>query len=276
MYYLDQQRSYSTPMVKKSVISTVALVLVGHLGGIWLLSNFRAPELVIHKKEPIQVHFVKIPAPSTPSAPLPDPPIQELKPEPQQIPKPEVKPKEVKTEPKIETPPKKVEKVQSVKEMVQPKKVVQQQPVTEQHPVMHTIDATPVVTNTQVQPKEPVVEKVTSPTPVNQPAVEVSKPSASLPVFKTVEIGGTQGVQWSRQPKISYEPDALKGQNRIVVLQIEANEKGEITNVRVMQSSGVENLDQIVMRAVRKAKLKPYVEGGVTYPVRAQQPFQLI
>ncbi|ENQ2544058.1 TonB family protein, partial [Acinetobacter baumannii] len=50
---------------------------------------------------------------------------------------------------------------------------------------------------------------------------------------------------------------------------------GKITNVRVTRSSSIPSLDDKVVRAVRSAKFKPYMENGVAYPIKAEQPFDL-
>ncbi|ELW9244682.1 energy transducer TonB, partial [Acinetobacter baumannii] len=83
------------------------------------------------------------------------------------------------------------------------------------------------------------------------------------------------GVQWSRSPRLTVSPKDLQGEARSVVVLIEADEKGKITNVRVTRSSGIPSLDDKVVRAVRSAKFKPYMENGVAYPIKAEQPFDL-
>ena len=56
---------------------------------------------------------------------------------------------------------------------------------------------------------------------------------------------------------------------------IEADGKGKITNARITRSSGLPGLDEKILRAVKSAKFKPYMENGVAYPIRAEQPFDL-
>ncbi len=95
------------------------------------------------------------------------------------------------------------------------------------------------------------------------------------PSPKRVSIGGS-GVQWSRSPKPVYSNQDLQGENRRVVVLIEANEKGSIVNARITRSSGVPGLDEKILSAVKCAKFKPYKENGVAYPIRAEQPFDLV
>ena len=236
--------------MKKKIISALIAVAIGHVGVLWAISQMKAPELPKVEKEPLKVRFVKI---QEQPKPLPPKPKAEPK-------KEQPKPKEVKEVKVVEKPqpqpPKKVEKVQQVKkaEVVKP------------------------VTQPTIQPQKPavvstpVVEKVEAkPAPAPQPVVEKPAPT---PATKSVSIGGS-GVQWSRSPKPSYGNSDLKGETRTIVVLIEADEKGKITNARVTKSTGVAALDEKILRAVRSAKFKPYKENGVAYPIRAEQPFEL-
>lgn len=237
--------------MKKKVISALIAVAIGHVGVLWAVSHMKAPELPIIDKEPLKVRFVKI---QEQPKPLPPKPKAELK-------KEQPKPKEVKEVKVVEKPqpqpPKKVEKVQQVKkaEVVKP------------------------VTQPTIQPQKPAVvstpavetKVVSKPAPVAEPVPEKVAPTLTT---KSVSIGGS-GVQWSRSPKPSYGNSDLKGETRTIVVLIEADEKGKITNARVTKSTGITALDEKILRAVRNAKFKPYKENGVAYPIRAEQPFEL-
>ena len=59
------------------------------------------------------------------------------------------------------------------------------------------------------------------------------------------------------------------------MVHIEANEKGVVTLARISRSSGLPELDEKILRAVRSSKFKPYKENGVAYPISADQPFEL-
>ncbi|WAU77084.1 energy transducer TonB [Acinetobacter sp. TR3] len=234
--------------MKKKIIAALVAVVIGHVGVLWAVSHMKTIELRPIEKEPLKVKFVKIKEP-----PKPEPPKPKEKPKPE--PKKEVK--EVKVVEKPLPPPKKIEKVQQVKEA--PKPVLQK---TEQK-IEPKVETKVVTTVT-----EKVVEKP-------QPVQEVAKPQpAADPSPKRVSIGGS-GVQWSRSPKLSVTAKDLDNQTRSVMVLIEADEKGKITNARVTRSSGIPNLDEKVLRAVRSAKFKPYMENGVAYPIRAEQPFDL-
>lgn len=239
--------------MKKKIIAALVSVVVGHLGVLWAVSQIKTAELKKIEKQPLQVRFVKIQQQPKPAEPEPQPEPKKAEP-----PKPV---KEVKVvEKPVVTPPKKVEKIQQVKQAETAKPVVK--PVqTPAKPVV-----APVVTET----------KVVKPAPVPPPAAKpVAPPAPPVPAGpKSVSIGGS-GVQWSRTPRPSYSNKDLQGESRRVVVLIEANEQGNITNARITRSSGLAALDEKILRAVRNAKFKPYKENGVAYPIRAEQPFEL-
>ena len=243
----------SSPMqtpnpMKKKVVAALVAVVVGHMGVLWAVSNMKASELRPIEKEPMKVRFVKI---QEPPKPLPPKPKEEPKKQP-------TKPKEVKIVEKPQ-PPKKVEKVQQVKKAEVVKPVVK----PTETPIKPTVTTTVVERKVEKPVEQPVKE---------QPATPPSTPVDTSP--RSVSIGGS-GVQWSRSPKPVYSNQDLKGENRRVVVLIEANEKGAIVNARITRSSGVAALDEKILRAVKRAKFKPYKENGVAYPIRAEQPFDL-
>lgn len=235
--------------MKKKVLAALIAVVVGHMGVLWAVNHMKAPELKPIEKEPLKVRFVKI---QELPKPLPPKPKEELKKEP-------TKPKEVKIVEKPQpTPPKKVEKVQQVKKAEVVKPVVK--------PTETPVKPTVTTTITEKKVEKPVVQ------PEQAKPVTQAAPADTSP--KSVSIGGS-GVQWSRSPKPVYSNQDLQGENRRVVVLIEANEKGAIVNARITRSSGVPALDEKILRAVKGAKFKPYKENGVAYPIRAEQPFDL-
>ena len=235
--------------MKKKVLAALIAVVVGHMGVLWAMNHMKAPELKPIEKEPLKVRIVKI---QEPPKLLPPKPKEEPKKEP-------TKPKEVKIVEKPQpTPPKKVEKVQQVKKAEVVKPVVK--------PTETPVKPTVTTTITEKKVEKPVVQ------PEQAKPVTQAAPADTSP--KSVSIGGS-GVQWSRSPKPVYSNQDLQGENRRVVVLIEANEKGSIVNARITRSSGVPALDEKILRAVKGAKFKPYKENGVAYPIRAEQPFDL-
>jgi len=241
--------------MKKNVVTALAVVALGHVGILWALGQMQTPSLKPIEKEPLKVRFVKIQ-----EQPKPLPPQPKAEPQPEKN-----KPQPVKEVPVVEKPlpppPKKVEKVQQVKKAEAPKPVAK--PV--EKPVEREVQPAPVATVTESKVVQPAPKPTV--TPVAPAPVAPSAP-------KTVSIGGS-GVQWSRSPKPTYSNRDLQGETRNVVVRIEANEKGVITDAQITRSSGIPALDQKILRAVRSAKFKPYKENGVAYPIRAEQPFEL-
>lgn len=239
---------------KKKVVTALVVVALGHLGALWALGQMQTPSLKPIEKEPLKVRFVKIQ-----EQPKPLPPQPKAEPQPEKN-----KPQPVKEVPVVEKPlPPPPKKVQQVKKAEVPKPVAK--PI--EKPVEQVVQPAPVATVIETK----VVQPATKPTvtPVASAPAPVA-PSAP----KTVSIGGS-GVQWSRSPKPTYSNRDLQGETRNVVVRIEANEKGVITDAQITRSSGIPALDQKILRAVRSAKFKPYKENGVAYPIRAEQPFEL-
>lgn len=236
--------------MKKKIITALVAVVIGHVGALWAVSHMKPIKLKPIEKEPLKVKFVKIQEPPKPELPKPK---EKPKPEP----KKEVK--EVKiVEKRLPPPPKKIEKVQQVKTEV-PKQVVQKA-----EPKVESKVETKVISTT-------VTEKVSD---KSQQVSEVPKAQpAADPSPKQVSIGGS-GIQWSRSPKVSFTPKDLENQTRLISVYIEADEKGKITNVRITRSSGLPNIDEKTLRAIRSSKFKPYMENGIAYPIKTEQPFE--
>lgn len=81
-------------------------------------------------------------------------------------------------------------------------------------------------------------------------------------------------LRWMRSPRVSLLDGDLEGKPRKVVVDIQADQTGKITNVKIKTSSGLPDLDDLVIQAVKKARFHPYIENGVSYPVEVTQPFE--
>ena len=244
-----------TPM-KKKVIAVIAAVIIGHTGMMWALKNVKPIELKPLEKEPLKVRFVKIQE-------QPKPKIEPEKEKP--------KPKEVKiVEKKLPPPPsKKVEKIEQAK-TPEPQKQVNK-------PVESSVQSNIITTNSSEKKiTTPVVEPVN--VPVENPTPKPAAAPATQKGPKTVSIGS--GIEWRSSPKPNV--NALQRKNRDslgqtfnVVVRINADEKGNITSAILVKKSENESVNNEVIRAVKAAKFKPYKEGGVAYPIVADQPFSI-
>ena len=89
-----------------------------------------------------------------------------------------------------------------------------------------------------------------------------------------VKILHDSPVSWMRAPKVKFEPGDLEGRPRFVNVAIDADRSGNITAVKVITSSGLPDLDEMVINAVKKARFRPYIESGIQRPFRVSQPFE--
>lgn len=236
--------------MKKKIIAIVAAVLVGHIGVLWAVSHMKTPELALIEKQPLKVRFVKLQDAPKPLPPKPKPPEPKKEPP---------KPKEVKIVDKpLPPPPKKVEKIQQVKKAETPKAVVA--PKVEAKPTPSPVVST-VVTETKVTP---------TPAPIAPPAPVAPPAPPAPPSPKSVSLGG--GVSWLRVPKVSMAPGEIRSSCSMTV-DIAANEQGKIVSATARNSSCGPAVNRKVESAVRRGQLTKYVENGVAYPTRVEQPF---
>lgn len=69
-------------------------------------------------------------------------------------------------------------------------------------------------------------------------------------------------VYWLKAPSLTISEAELAGRNRLVLLEVNADEWGLITEVVLTRSSGLAELDEKSINAVKLAKLKPYKING--------------
>ncbi|WP_171492134.1 energy transducer TonB, partial [Acinetobacter qingfengensis] len=75
--------------------------------------------------------------------------------------------------------------------------------------------------------------------------------------------------------QINYNDKALQNQNRLLILTLQIDSKGKPTQIRIKQSSGLDYLDQLVIKAAQKARFKPHIVNGQAVAVIVDYPFQL-
>ncbi|MDS7931122.1 TonB family protein [Acinetobacter sp. V102_4] len=69
-------------------------------------------------------------------------------------------------------------------------------------------------------------------------------------------------VYWFKAPSLTISGAELAGRNRLVVLDVKADERGVITEVVLNRSSGLAEIDQKSINSVKLARLKPYKING--------------
>lgn len=85
----------------------------------------------------------------------------------------------------------------------------------------------------------------------------------------------TTRLNWSVFPKPVYANEDLKQRDRAAIIRVTANAKGTITDASVEESTGVDQLDRILISAVKKAKVKPHLENGEAKAIIGYQAFNL-
>lgn len=95
-----------------------------------------------------------------------------------------------------------------------------------------------------------------------------TQPASDVKILKDGQLS------WMRAPKVKILPGDLEGRPRKANVLIQADRSGKITSVKIKKSSGLPDLDEIVIQAVMRARFKPYIESGLSYPIQVTQPFE--
>ena len=76
---------------------------------------------------------------------------------------------------------------------------------------------------------------------------------------------GASEARWRKEPNLRFlerERERLK-ENISVTAAITVDEKGNITQASISPSTGIEQIDSKIIRAIKKAKLTPFIRNGV-------------
>lgn len=246
---------------KKKIVIALTAVIVGHMSVMWAMSHMKTLQIKPNETKPMSVRFVTI-ADEPVVEPI-KPVVQPPKPEPKVVVDPIVKPKVIAQKTKVTE-----KKVQPVEDVVDKKKVEQERldKLKQQQEQQDQQKRLEQQQRDQQQREQAERDRLANEQRENQ------RRQQELNTPKKLNIGQ---ISWSRSPKPVYTNRDLQGSNRVIVVSIEADAKGNITQVNVIKSSGISALDQKIVRAVKSAKFKPYKENGVSYPFKADQPFEL-
>ncbi|KGT47585.1 energy transducer TonB [Acinetobacter sp. HR7] len=85
----------------------------------------------------------------------------------------------------------------------------------------------------------------------------------------------TTRIEWRKFPKPVYKNEDLKGQDRSAVVRVYADEQGQIKQASIQESTGLKDLDQLLVNAVKDATVKPHIEDEAAIPTIGYQVFQL-
>lgn len=85
----------------------------------------------------------------------------------------------------------------------------------------------------------------------------------------------TTRIQWINFPKIQFDDADLKSQDRYAIVRIKANESGKVVDASMKESTGLQKLDQMLIKAIYAAKTKPFQKNGNTLSIIGYQVFSL-
>ena len=85
----------------------------------------------------------------------------------------------------------------------------------------------------------------------------------------------TTRIQWVKFPKVQFDDAELKSQDRYAIVRIKANESGKVIEASVKESTGIQKLDQMLLKAVYAAKTKPFKKDGNELSIIGYQTFSL-
>lgn len=119
--------------------------------------------------------------------------------------------------------------------------------------------------------KQPVVE-APPPAPVEAPQAPVAAAPAPATPPQPKQLAAS-AVAYLIQPSPRF-PDASRrlGESGVVRLKVLIDETGRPIEIQVAQSSGFERLDKAAVAAMKAARFKPYMEGGVPRMAWAPAP----
>lgn len=246
--------------MKQKVIAAVIAVLVGHMGALWALSHLKTPELKPIEKKPIQVKFVKIKEEQVIPPPPPPPPT-----------KPKVEPKPV-VEKKAPPPPIEKPKLITQKKPVVEKKAIQQEePKIDHEKIKREQEQRQLEQQRLEQQRQDQLKRdqaardqaardqaAKEQAARDQAAKEQANRDREAQEPRKLSAGE---ISWKKAPSFDFDDELLRNQSRSLLVRIEINPAGKITNVTVLKSSGLPSLDREVRSAVRSARMNPSNDG---------------
>lgn len=155
-----------------------------------------------------------------------------------------------------------------------PKKVtlVKEKPILRPEPVPVLVAETPVTQVTDhvapAPPSEPVIEAPPALEPVTEAPV---KPTGAVMLSSELSLACPQ-----RTPPNYPAASRRTGEHGRVVLRVELDETGQITTVKIKESSGHKRLDEAGLVAVKTWQCDAAMRNGKAVRAIAMQPFDFI
>lgn len=271
---------HSQPLLQKIAVA-LAVVIVGHVGVLWAVSQMKAPELKPIEKKPIKVKLLKIEEEILPPPPPPPPPVKpkvEPKPQPVVPPPPAVvKPKVIAQKPA----PTKDKKVIHQDDTLAKQKLEQERlnRMRQEQDRLNKERSEQDRLNRERLEKERLERERLEQDRLNKEHLEkerLNKLSQEQKTPRTVKEGQ---YSWNRKPRLSDETVSkiLKPADGVknVLIEVSADNSGKVIGVKVISGSGVDKLDQYVVKQTYSARLNQYKENGTAVPFNIRQNFTL-
>lgn len=246
---LPVEREPLSPLTRRCML--VGIVAL-HVAGGWALITMQTPKLIIGEVAPMEVRMVQAEQPPAPAE-------AQLQP-PEEMETPVIDP------PPPETPPPEVELA------IEP-------PPPDLPPPQFPVDVKPTPPPPPPKPKQAVKQ---APRPVPKPAAPAAEVAptapATAPAASTAPrtVAASQ-VQYIDPPSPSYPVRSRRaGETGQAMVRVLIDTGGRATQVGLQKSTGHQALDDEALSAVRKARFRPYVEGGVAQPVWVLIPINFV
>ena len=293
----------------RKLLLTAIMIVVGlHVFTVVALAAIKTPELKIDKKEtpPIEIEQVTPPPVEVEEIKVEEIKVEEEKPEP--VRKLDTKPKA-----KPVTAPSTVKQTKTPKDSSNkkspapspsnnnptdelPSESINNKPADNEKPNLGgVVDNS---TTTVIKVNKPTAQKPTIDTSTNSNQ-GVNKPSSVGDGSKNTGGGNEGGNQqetqspvdtgpvsfgaseasWRSEPQLGFLANerSLKKKGSIsVTAAITADEKGNITKVSISPSTGISSVDNKIIRAIKKAKLTPFIRNGVAVRGRVSVPVSYV
>lgn len=106
----------------------------------------------------------------------------------------------------------------------------------------------------------------------NEPEKGVAEP----PLEINEELPPTiEEPSYIRPPRLNITDSDLKGQSRTMKLSFDITSKGKVENIEVLESTGLLDVDQKIINAMKRALFVPKKENGIGVASRSSQSFTL-
>lgn len=249
-----------TPLIHRLIAAFGSVGLVTGMGALLALKS-KPPMVEVKQETAVFVSLIEEPAPELPKGeqteslpPPPEEPVSE--PEPEPIPEPEPEPEPLpEPAPVVEPPPK-------PKPKVQPKKLEKkvEKPKPNKPPVKPVAVAT-AKTDANTQNIKPF-------------GVPTGKPDAPAGggAIKQAPVRVTT-VNYVVKPKpVMPRSSQMRGEKGLVIIRVLIATNGSVKSASILQATPYDALNTEALRAVQRARFRPYAENGVPRESMADIP----